>query len=338
MLEDLQRTTPVINGDARYWFVRTDSGNLYQPFIASNSIAIGYKEISLEFVRSLNATGLEKEKLKEEIKRHYPPKRNEEGKVSDLSGLAASQILRFCNEMKRGDVVIIPSERTERLGIGKVADDGPFEEILSYDGQAFPDFKKRRKVEWVRGVDRSTMNPNLFKLLLNQQTIVDATPYAEWIDASLYQFFRKGDTFHYVLHVGAEEHIPAQSLFRAFLGLFDLAKDFAATEGVELDVDGVETRINLNSPGDVEFWMGGVAAIGLIAVLVVFINGGGFEFSLKSHGAKVSLKTEGLLKRLSDYLDSRQNRRSVEEVRKKLEKLNVKTPDQVIELLKNVRK
>ncbi len=327
MFDEIAENAPEIKADARYWFVRTEGGDLYEAFVQTKTIAIGHGMISLEFIRSLGENA--KESLKKEIKKHYPPQMNAERRITDLSGLAASQILRFCTEMKKGDVVVIPSEKTERLAIGFLVEDKAFEEPLHYKETKFAHHRLRRKVEWVTGASRSKLNPNLFKLFLNQQAVVDATPYASWIDAQLYQFFRKGDDYHYVMRVGTPDHIPAQSLFRVCLELFDLANDFAKSEGVEEHFEEIETRINLNSPGDVELWKAGAVAISALAVLVVFINGGGFEW--KSAG--ISLKTDGLISRLNQFLNDRENRKRAESIRKKLDGLQIESPEQVIDLL-----
>lgn len=337
MLEELARNAPQISESAKYWFIRTDGGKLYEAFRATNSIAIGYSLINIEFLKQLEDDGDgAREAVKQELKKHYPPQRGADGRVSDLSGLHASQLLRFCKEIKRGDVVVVPSEKTERLAIGFIDDDEPYGEILTHAEQRFTDFNKRRKVRWVRGVDRLTINPNLFKLFLNQQTVVDATPYSNWIDSLLYQFFRKGDKYHYILRVSAKDHIRAQGLFRSFIELFDLAKEFASSEGVAIDFEDVETRINLNSPGDVELWKEGVTAIGLLAVLVIAINGGGFSW--KGKDTEIGLKTEGFMKRLNEFLNDRKRRQLVDDARTKLAALNVETPEQVIALLKEIKK
>lgn len=334
MLDDLALQTPQIACNARYWFVRSEGGDLYKAFIASNSIAIAYSEISLSFINSLDNNKELHDKLKKEVKKYYPPKKSDEGRLVDRSGLAASQLFRFCIEMKCGDIVVIPSEHTSQLTIGVITDNGAFEENLIVEGVKRP-HNKRRKVRWIRTVEKSKINPNLFKLFLNQQTVVDATPYADWIDPLLYQFFRKGDEFHYVLRVGAKQHIHAQALFRSLITLFELGDKFAKQEEIDANFEGVETRINLNSPGDIELWVHSVYVIGIIALLVVFINGGGFHF--KGKGFDLELKTDGFLKRFNDFLNDRKNREITESVRKKLEDLNIETPEQVLDLLKGIK-
>ena len=345
IFEDIEANVPEISAKAKYWFVRTDGGNLYPAFIASNTIAMGYGAVGISFIESLPRSESSKELpesskelLKAEIKRHYPPKEDEDGQISDLSGLHASQLWRFCAEIKRGDIVLVPSKRTERLSIGIVNDDVPFDEVLTHEGEAFSEFRKRRKVRWVRAIERASVNPNLFALLLNHQTISDASPYSEWIDALLYEFFNKGGSFHYVLKVRTRENIRAQALFGACLDLFVLAEDFAKSEQIDFDTEDIKTRINLNSPGAVELWMAGVAAATLISLLVVLINGGGLDISLKKLDFKLGLKTEGLITNLTNFLNARENRKTVEAVRKKLENLQVETPQQMIDLLKATKK
>lgn len=337
LFDDIAQNTPTIQADANYWFVRTNGGQLYHPFISAGCIAIGYNQVSMQFIRALNDAPADREKLKNKISLHYPPKRNAEGKLVDQSGLHASQLLRFCNGMKPGDIVMCPSEKTERISVGVIEEGEPFEEELTHQGAVFPEFSKRRPVRWIRGADKAELNPNLFKLFLNQQTIADANAYAHWIDALLYEFFRKGDEFHYVLRVEKEEHIGAQSLFGACVELLRLVEDFAASEGFDAGVDDIETRINLNSPGDVELWKTGIQAVALCALLIVGLNGGGFELHIKQIDLRLSSKTEGLLARLTQFLNERQRRKMVEDVRLKIQNLKVRTPQQLIDLIKNTK-
>jgi hypothetical protein len=240
--------------------------------------------------------------------------------------------------MKRGDIVVVPSTSTQRLGIGFVEDDKAYEEVLAFEETKFPEFSKRRKVHWLRGVDRWDINPNLINLLLNHQTIVDASAYAEWIDSLLYDLFKKGELYHFVVRVQTKEDIKAQALFRACIDLFDLGEEFAKGEDQAVDFQDINTRINLNSPGNVELWTSGFQTVLVIALLVVLINGGGVEFSWNKGTHKFGLKTEGILKRLTEWLNERTRRKTVEEVRKKLASLDVKDPQMILELLKATKK
>ncbi len=335
-IEEIAEHGPSIDPEAKYWFVRTDGGKLYEAFITTHSIAIGYANVTLDFIDSLDDTDDEesKEELKEELRKFYPAKETEDGPAPDLSGLHASQILRFCKEMKRGDIVVIPSERAERLAVGIIDDDGPFEELLAHKGKEFSEYTKRRKVNWIRGEDKHKINPNLFKLFLNQQTIVDASNYSEWIDALLYEFFRKGDVYHYVIKVGTTRGIRAQALFGACLGLFQLVDEFAKENDIDAGTENIETRISLNSPGDIEIWNHGIGTIALAGMFIVFLNGGGF--TIKKLG--VSLKTDGLIKKIQDFLNERHRRKVAETVREKLETLDIKSPEQLVSLIEATKK
>ncbi len=337
LTEELLERVPKIAAEARYWFVRTDGGELYKAFTSTSSISIGYASIGSDFVRSLERTENfldltygARESLKNEIKKHYPKVGKTDEKTHDRSGLAASQLFAFCSLMKRGDVVIIPSVSTDLLSFGFVADDEPYREELRYAGELFPEYTKRRKVQWVRALTKPEINPHLFKLFFNHMAIVEATPYAEWIDSLLYEFFSKGEEYHFVLKVRTGESIPAQDLFRACLDLFGLAEKFARTQGVELDTSDIKTRINLNSPGDVEFWKKSATAALLISVMTIAINGGG----LTVQKLGLDLKTPGLIARANEFLDAQENRAEREAIRVKLEKLKIETPAQVVDLLK----
>ena len=334
-LQSLQRLTPHISADAKYWFMRTSGGTLFLPFLGTSSIAMGHKAIKLSFIKGLKDGDDGKEALKAELKRHPSPRQNDDDEAADLSGLHASQLLRFCKEMKRGDVVVAPSAKTEHLLIGFINDDAPFEETLKYEGKEYPEFEKRRKVKWVRNVDGFSINPKLTKLFLNPQAIVDASDYSNWIDPLLYQFFRKGDSFHYVLRVESTEHIKAHILFGAVGDLFDLAKGFAEKESISTDFESVETRVNLNSPGDVELWVhAGVATMAFLSVIVVCLAGGGLHLNVPFTSHKLmDLKTDGLIAKVNTFLNDGAQRKRSAALTQKLTALNVKTPEQLLELL-----
>ncbi|MES2737211.1 MAG: hypothetical protein V4672_12885 [Verrucomicrobiota bacterium] len=337
MFEDILPQIPEISTSAKYWYVRTDGGALYEPFRRSQSIAIGYPLVSLSFIQELD----EDEKvglpiLKEELRKHYPPKEGVDGRVNDLSGLHAAQLWKFVREMKAGDIVIIPSPKGERLAIGFVEDKPAFEDALTLGAEKFPEFTKRRSVNWLRGIDRSGINPNLFKLFLNPQTLIDASNYAGWIDPLLYDLFKKGEDYHLVLRVRTEEHIKAQPLFKTCVGLLDLAADFAKLESLDSETDAIETRINLNSPGDVEFWKNGIQLIFVIGLLIVFINGGGITY--EDAKSKFSLKTDGILSRLNEFLNDHVRRESVKELGRKLKSLQIMDPKQISDLFKSLLK
>ena len=121
-----------------------------------------------------------------------------------------------------------------------------------------------------------------------------------------------------------EDHLNARNLYGACLDLLQEVDAVAKAKKLSADTSDVETRANLNSAGDIEFWSHVPTVICLLSVIVLAINGGGLE--IKDWDLKLS--TPGLLKAISDFLNDQSRRRTTDELRKKLEKLNIKDSEQ----------
>lgn len=323
-LDELAEQVPEIRPGARYWFFRTDGGNLFRPFIGSASIAFGYPQVTLKSLR-----GLPQEDylghLKGLVARLYPE--------NATPGLAASQLIRFTSEMKLGDYVLIPSHRTEEIAIGVISSDGPFQEVLQSGGVEYSEYNKRRKVRWLSRHRRDEFNANVWRILITHQTIVDATPYAQWIDPLLFDFFKKGDKFHYVVHISKEDHISARVLFQACLELLELGDEYSTAEHIGADSDEVDVRINLESPGTIELIAHTAQILGIISLIVICLNGGGLKFKASKLGINIDLHTDGLIKKINDFLNSRNNRAVRDSLRKKIDSLKIEDSAQIKKLL-----
>lgn len=323
-IDKIAAAIPQISADARYWFVRTDGGALYAPFVASQSIAIGHAKISLKQVPA-DATVDSIKSLKTLVAKLYPEKKH--------AGVSASQLITFQRVMKPGDYVLIPSAATARITIGMLAKKAPFEAPLSYDGKDYPEFTKRRSVQWLKSVKRSELNPNILKILNTHQTIVEASDYAAWIDPLLFDIFRKGDTYHYSIGVKQKEHINARVLFPACLELFELVDQFAAQEDFNQDASDIDTRINLNSPGKIELITKASRFICAAAILVILLNGGGLEFKSEHLTIDFNVHSDGVIKKMNDFLNDRSRRGLRDSVVQKIATLQIENPEQIKTLL-----
>jgi hypothetical protein len=99
MFEDLAAHIPEISTNAKYWFVRTNGGALYQAFIGTNSIAIGHQMVNLPLIEKLpEDDDFAKEDLKVILKKFYPPKLNAEGKNKTYP---AFMLRKFCVSVEK---------------------------------------------------------------------------------------------------------------------------------------------------------------------------------------------------------------------------------------------
>jgi restriction system protein len=328
-IDDYLSVCPEIAESARYWFFRTDGGSLFEPFITSQCIAIGYPSISMGTLTALQNDQKSKKALAVQIKR------------ADVSeerpGLAARQLLIFARVMKEGDFIIIPSTSSHQLAIGVITGTNPFESRLLYNGKEFENFKKQRKVHWLTRVQRESVNPNLYRMLFAHQTITDVTSWGQWIDTLLFDFFKKGPKYHYVLGINQSGGINARDLFHLWIDLFDLAESFASTIGVTEDTSKVDTRINLNSPGDVELITHAAKFIFVIGAIVVALVGGGLKVTIKKD-FMANLSTDGFMKLLNRFLNDQKNRQLSDTLRKKLDALQIKKPEEIVKMIGKIDK
>jgi hypothetical protein len=319
-----------ISTSANYWFFRTQGGQLYNAFITSQSIAIGYPTVELKTLMSLGFNDESKNLLTRQIRKTIPEEQR--------PGLAAGQLLIFSHQMKEGDYVIIPSWGSHQLAIGVIRDNNPFEKKLSYEGKSFEGFEKQRRVKWLKWVSRESVNPNLFKMLYAHQTVTNVNACAQWIDVLISDFFKKGDEYHFVLEINETNGINARNLFESSLDLFALVDAFAADIGVNEDSRGIDAKINLNSPGTMEL----IAKLPLYmmaaGLFMVALNGGGLKAKMEKFGINFDFKTDGLIKAISKWLNDKKNRQLADTVEQKLKDLKVENPADILRLLEVINK
>jgi restriction system protein len=325
-LERFVQLAPEISEKSDYWFVRTQGGVLLDTFVASGSIAVNYSRVSLKEIPKAEDLTYH-DRLKALISKQYPK--------NAQPGFAANQIWTFARVMKKGDFVICPSYGTAKLALGIVADDELFEEELEANGKHFPDFRLRRRVKWVRQVERASVNPKLFSLLFTHQAIVSAKSYAAYIDPLYYDFYRKGDKVHYVMDIGHAGSISAPTLFYACTDLLSTVDEIAEGEDLTQDSSALSTKVNLNSPGVIEFAAAHPAvAVAVVAITVVFLVGGGLKLKIEKAGLDMNLGGDGLISKISQYLGARQERKLTAAMQKKLDALDVRDSDVIVKLLK----
>ena len=99
---------PIIDSGRKYWFIRTDSGHLYEEFRNDGYIAIGFNEyVNPKLFEDLDPE--DEYNLKEEIKEKYETK---------MPGASLTTLKRFMLDMSEGDVVFIPSINSESITFG----------------------------------------------------------------------------------------------------------------------------------------------------------------------------------------------------------------------------
>lgn len=311
---------PVINDDTNYWFIRTHAGQFLGHFKEQKIVGINYSEIKLSEMQKDLTDEREQEVLLEKIKIKYPK--------SKRPGLILSQLLRFKNEMKIGDYVVAPSINTTNLVIGKIVADEIEQTAIRVKHHKGSEHIKlfTKKVKWIKTVPRGICNPKLYQSFNSHQTIVDISQVSEWVDILLYDYYKKGNDYHYVINVEKEGSLKSYELHRTFLDLLDILNDLCNNHNMPLDVNEIETKINLNSPGHVKLICATVS-LGVLGLILTAAVGGHFEVPLPT-GGSLKFGTEGTLgEQVKIIFEAYDNHKDREVLRQKFRDLKVKTPE-----------
>ena len=319
-----------IPSEKNYWLIRTEAGNYFESFNNFNFVALGYEEVSFKVVndiRQKSSTDLDfKNQLKDFVARTYPDKQY---------GLITNQILRFIYEVKKGDIVVIPSENSDYISMGEVTDTNILVHSESVFNSTNCDYTKRKAVKWIKTFTRKNLDPYLYKTFQAHQAINNITNYANIIERSLGDFYRIGDEVNLVLAVNKESNIKATDLLFFGSDLLSTVDGFIKEYELDFDISDIDVKINVNSQGKVQFLSKSgknLLLLGIVSLVIIGINGGGLK--IDRPGFKLDLSTDGLIKCVSDYLDKKQDREIKERLLESAKSLEIKTPDDLIKLTK----
>lgn len=316
---------PVIDSSVNYWFIRTNAGDNFENFYFGNYVAIGWDKIdSLESIRHCSF-----DDLKEDIIENYP----DESKP----GATASHILRFVNEMKIGDYVLIPGANCDRIAIGQITSDAYIHEATAQEklNAMFYDeelsYIKRRSVEWIaeRPFERHELDPMLIPIIYSYGTIVNANSYAGFINRTLYNCYIQGEEIHAIFDVNRPSNIPAVDFYEFMNSIFESIDLYSEIFDCSLDKNELSIKATINSAGPVEIITSAAAFFLCLSSLALFINGAKVNFSFKIFNiaeGKIDIDSPGLLGKITDYEETatkneiklQKTEAKIEENRKKL--------------------
>jgi restriction system protein len=328
-MEIVEKLVPIISESKNYWLVRTQGGRYYNEYRKKGCIAINWDEITLEDIQNLS-----REELEEKISTCYPDKKK--------PGRAAGQLKTFVNEIKKGDAVVITSYASNKFYIGEVLEDECFYEIISQkeleENVKLCPFQKRKKVKWIKEVHKWDVEMSMFKLLQHaQNTISDANDYADIIESMVHDFYIKGNKAEITIRVKREGNIPWDSFFSMGMEITELAREFQKFSKTDINIDAIDTKININSPGKFKL-TGPIITISAIGFILVSLTGGGVNVQLPEKvGGGFELHMNSLLREVTDFLDHKEARDQKELMLKKyMDQLEVKTPDELTKIINSV--
>lgn len=308
-IEQLGQLVQNINPDKHYWFFRTMGGLYYDEFVSMGYIAIGYDDILMKDLRGLpDRDDMARSFLK--MRLHEIDKELTDAQIAK----AAGQILKFYREMNKGDIIVAPSEESQKYAIGVICSE-MFEDGSKHGDKECP-FLKRRKVKWNREVMRQEMDAKAILAFGNQQTMSSIDDYADYIDRKMGQIYTKGNASYLILRVNQDKALSWEDFM--FIGeLGALFCDFSKEIELGTDLSNIKMKINVQSPGDILLMIpdGGTGILALVFLLLLLIRGGNAHIKVDSEGVDAKVGIEGIgdtlkkiLESISDFLDRNADR------------------------------
>lgn len=292
-LQGLADLIPELDGERQYWFIRTNRGRFYDDFYYSNSVGIGYNLVSLPQIRkALSHEPNPYGELVKVLAEKYP-KELEAKTIGKPAGL----FLRFYEEMKAGDVVVMPSAGKVKYAFGVVTDGKPFE----VDSNSFEEdeiYRKRRPVQWIAQKDFHDLDSNLYQAFRAPQALSTLNRYASFIDREMHAIYTKDGKTHFRLNIDTEGAVDGNDYFPMGSILLDLAEYFRQQAGIDSSFSEIIVRQNVQSKGLLEFISKHkMLSFFILCASYVGLEGGDFEVE------KIGMKfhVQGLIPEVIDF-------------------------------------
>lgn len=327
----LVETVQSISSSKNYWFIRTQTGSLYQTFIDNNYVSIGHKEVPVQFlttkknIYATNESSIIKE-IKSMIKSYHA---SDEPPLNERSiSLIASQIVRFVYDIKVGDIIIIPSSKSNEINFGVIEN----EQLVDADYNKNEDAAcLKRHVRWIREVKRRELDPYLYRMFNAQQAVNKVNDYAEIIERSINDLFILDEEAHFIINVKSDT-IAAKDLFGLGSNLMGILDEISEKFKLGISSDDLQVTININSPGKIDI-KSKIKSTTIVLGIILLLCGGGYE---TADGTKLSTDgLPGIIKEIDNFLNHRKERKLKEDILATYrDSLQIKEPEDLVLLLK----
>lgn len=234
-----------IPSDTNYWLVRADGGKYYDDFLLNDFIAVSDNEITLESIDShpqLNTDiGYTLEGFKSLYQEKYINWNNQQ------IAHAASRTMKFIEDIKLNDIIIVPSHRSNQFIVGIVTSE-VYEDYDIESELAIPvhysvcPYLKRRKISWIKEVSRNAISEKMYWILSAHQSILQLNDHSEYIDRLLAPIYIKDGFCYGILKVEKREGITSSEWYKLY----------SVIEEIKGDSSEIIVKSNVESPGYLE--------------------------------------------------------------------------------------
>lgn len=333
-LDELLQNVKSIDDNTQYWLVRTMGGDYYEEYVKNGYVAIGYNEITVNDLSHLPT----KDKLARKVLQVMLADRREKLKNT---GYPSAQILRFSRDMKIGDIVIVPSSASFQVSFGIISSD-IYEETKGLHIKGLCPFAKRRKVDWYKTSLRHKLAPGLQLMFNSRHIISEVNSYAPAIDNLLNDFYTKGNETYLVLRVRQNEALSADD-FTLVSDLMELFNEYSKESNMGLTSEDIKMKMRVQSEGDILAFAQSAEGIAVIGLIIMFIKGGTFSINCGGFHLETKIPSPGetfarIAHSVNCFLNDSSRRRTIDKLRKKLDNMDIETPNAIIEMMKELGK
>lgn len=277
-----QFSIPQVDPSRNYWLVRTSSGTHFADFQFNNYIAIGWDKITIDLM-----INNDEKTVKRIIESVYGTSRtqNDEDEDDDGNGTGKittiyNKISRFVKELKKGDVVIIPSKNSAYLGFGVITSDA-YEDVTyieryageKSDSEIKPcSFYKRRNVKWLKVVPKHEADIYLLKSLSSHHSISSINDCKLFVNRTLYDFYSIDNEVHAIFRTENPKAMSFRELKEFVDSLSELLDQVSKKCDLRYNPDDISVKLNIHSPGILEIATGVLFAGAAISMVLLSIN------------------------------------------------------------------
>lgn len=359
-LEKTLKEIPVLDSSVDYWLVRAKSGTLYTDFNINDYVGIGWNDITLDEIKSVNNSA---ESLKDILRKklthtedvslfddrslmQIPTEDKEIDITENQYGIWAGQLLRFVNNLKINDIVVVPSQNSEFLLVGKIT--GDIYELTEKDliseelhqNYKKSDFKKRWPVRWFGSFDRNDADSKLYKMIYAQATLSNINDYRPFINRAIFPYYIQDEKLFLSMHVSQPNDIDGEYLGQFIYQYSQLNKTLNSNSKVV-------SKVNVQSEGVIELISNlapyGLGAFALLSIILVAPYGGELKFfgqSLKIPGIFNGIQKNRSTKLENDGKELDNIKKAAEladDLKVPISELGIKLPSQLVNSLnKNI--
>jgi len=277
--EQLFNSVTEIKPSKGYWFVRTDSGQHFEEFYREGFIGMGWNYITVNDIKNLSVSAF-KDKIAINEKLDMSIKKSK-GKVTAIY----NKIIRF-QQLKKGDLVIIPSHGSSRFAFGIIEDS-----IIENDPKGNCNYRKRRKVTWLESKTLGALDPIFYKITASQHAISSVKKYQNYIDSETQNLYIKDGFGHFVFDIESKDDINVDSLIEFIDSVRRLTEEINLDFSFDEDISKTTIKLNLQSPGKINFKSPVGKSLVILAAVLAISNGCTIDSNKLPANAKSQIDT-----------------------------------------------